>query len=380
MKRPPQPRKQSSTKANSNQLRADDRKAIGRLVDALPLLLHNLQGHQPKGIVVAEMLGISVRTLSALACGHHATAVVLKTIHTALTRKCPPEQQRINLALYKALRLDEYLSKYFPGIAEAKQLAAAVPPAAKAGRASTTSAAPKDILPLEVLRLFAAAKGLTDDECARLETIVGCGWDPRLPQMHATLSSHVAVIAQALEFSARHFALVTGLPLDFFRGHVHILGTALDRATNQTARALLPLTHFSLIPSLDSVRPVYMDHDWYTIVNCAREGRTVIQTVDLGDRPNTLEAREVPAIACVLAHPLRKPVTDEVFGTISFDCLAGEAREGAKINPGKTLKALRWSHADSEEPTANVKSMLQLNGNMITRLIHSEDLRALLGT
>lgn len=367
---------------NSKLFTPEDRTKFAQLLDAVPTVLHQLTGQLPKVSEVAELLGLSVRTRTDLLAARYKTASVLKMIHTRLTRDCPDDQQRINLAIRRTLQLDDILHKYFPAVAALSQRAAGVPPGFGQGKKKgvsskvrQASALPDITVPIEILRLYAFAQGLDEKERARLEHTFACGQGPDLRQSHRSLADHLGLMEELLGSVARQLAGMADVPLDWVRAHAHVIGSATDRATGQSGRALLPMAYFSLIRSLDSTRPVFMDHDWYTIVNCANSGRTLVQTVDLDDRPDTLEAREVPSIACVLAHPLRHPVTDQVMGTLSFDCLAGEAKKGAKINPQKTLKALGWTQDRSEHPNATIKSIAQISGNMITKMIYTENLR-----
>src|SRR5688572_20571249 len=114
-----QPTAQPGPTGSSKQFTAADRNRFAELLQAIPTVVFNISGEMPKAIAVAELLGISKRTLSALQTGSYKTVGVIKTMHTRLSMGTSAEQQKVNRAVRQALRLDEFLQKYFPAIAAA---------------------------------------------------------------------------------------------------------------------------------------------------------------------------------------------------------------------------------------------------------------------
>lgn len=376
-----QPTGQLSPSGSSKQFTHADRARLAGLLQAVPTVVFNLSGEMPKASAVAELLGISKRTLSGLQAGTYKTVGVIRTMHTRLSMGASADRQKINRAVRQAIRLDEFLQRYFPAIAEAAgdshkatpaHLGKNASPAASMSRASSSS--PE--ISSDLLRVFAFAQGMDAAQQKKLESVRACSSHPLILDSKARLMESFLSTKETLEAVARPIAQLSGVPLDSLRAHIHVIGTAHDRRTNTTAPALLPFAYFTLVRSLDSTQPVFMDLAWYSIVHCVKSERAIVHTVDLEERPNTAEALEVPAIECVVAHPLRHRVTGQVIGVLSFDCIAVDE---SQARPAKSLAALRWGKPDSDHPSAPTKSMLQQLGSSFTRALLTENLHEWLG-
>lgn len=205
----------------------------------------------------------------------------------------------------------------------------------------------------------------------KLEAILACSQVPAIVDSKIRLAESIRMARENLDAIVRPIAQGAKRPLEAIRSHVHILGSAFNERTGAMSPALLPFAYFSMVRSLDSEQPVFLDVEWYSIVHCVKAKRTIVHTINLKKRPDTAEAIEVPAIECVVAHPLRHPVTQRVFGVLSFDCIAADE---SQANPPKALDALGWGKPGSEHPSAHTKSMMQQLGSSLTRLLLVENL------
>lgn len=297
-------------------------------------------------------------------------------MHAALSRDCSSEQRTIHQTVREALHLDDLLSRHFPALVKTPSTSSAAPALSpKISQNSSPAPATPEPTPgfnTETLRLVAFAQGLDAAARKKLEALFRCSLNRNVRAASAGITRTIAGVEQLLEMVAKLIARGANFPVDRIRGHLHILGEARSRGGQGTSPALLPVVSFTLVRTRDSIQPVYLDLGWYCIVHCATTGRTLVQTITIDDRPDTDEAVEVPALDWVLAHPLRHPETDKVFGVLSFDCLADET---AATTPEDTLKALRWGKPDSDQPTAGTKSTLQQFGDAITKFLFAQDLR-----
>lgn len=349
-----------------------DRKLLAEGLHIVPTIAFK-EGKRPKIPDLAEFLGIAPRTFSALMSQNYDSARVLKSIHSALSRQCSGEQQSIQQAVRQALHLDELLEKYFPLLSPERAAGVSTLPANPgAGSSSAPYILSPEAANLQILRLVAFAQELDAPARKKLESLVRCSTKPLIHSVMAGLQLTVSGLEQLMESFSKLIADGAGLPVQRIRGHLHVIGEAPSRGGHGTSPALLPVVSFTLVHSRDSIQPVYLDLGWYCIAKCATSDRTILHTIKVNDRPNTKEAIEVPELDWVLAHPLRNPHTDKVFGVISFDCLSDET---SRTGPAESLKALRWGKPESDQPNPTIKGTLQEFGGAVAKFLFACDLR-----
>lgn len=367
--------KPAAISADTSTITKQDRELFAQLLQALPTFLLQGDGTLPKKDAVAELLGISSRIFTEVLAARYNRPALFTVIHAALTRDCPTAKQKLHHIIRQAIRLDEFLHKYFPALKDAGILSAGKGGSFTDSAVPSTSRTRQANLSPDKLRLFAFAQGLDAAAQQKLESVFACSSSPSILEAKFRLAESIKIAKETLDAFCRPIAHGARRPLENIRAHVHVLGSAFNRSSNATAPALLPFAYFSMVRSLDSEQPVFLEVDWYSIVRCVRAERTIVHTINLKKRPDTAEAIEVPAIECVVAHPLRDPDTRRVFGVLSFDCIAAAE---SQANPTKALKALDWGEPGSEHPSAHTKSMMQQLGSSMTRQLLKENLNGLL--